>query len=130
MALSFGLLSKHKPLGESVSINGVLSICIAFFCINYTPIGIFLTRSLTYMAMFLALLMIMIFIMGMMGISTGGASGNKSIIWALMIISILIFLSAGGSAIFEGIGSGSMSMLIFVIILIAMIFMIGKKTTT
>ena len=126
MALTFGLLTKSAVFGNNAAVYGILSISIAFFSINYTPIGLFLTRSMTYAAVFIAGVMILILMLGIFGGSID-AMFSDGIMWFIAFMAVLIFISAGGGVIFDGISSLNMSLILMGIVLLSMIFVVGVK---
>lgn len=126
LALTFGLLTKSEVFGDNAAIYGILSICIAFFSVNYTPIGLFLTRSMTYAAVFIAGVLILILMLGIFG-GKIDAIFNEGIMWFIAFMAVLIFIGSGGGLIFEGISSLNMSLILIGIILISMIFLVGAK---
>ena len=114
MAIVYGILSKYEPFrkpgegGEpTVAINGVISVVMSFFIINYTPIGFYFTELFALMATVVAGILVLTIIIGMFGVDLRSVfvdEKNKlretqaTILFALAgLISIAIFLYAASN---------------------------------
>ena len=123
LALTFGLLTKSAVFGDNASVYGVLSLCIAFFSVNYTPVGLFLTRSMPYTAVFLSGVLVLILMLGIFG-SKVDALGD-GVIWFVALIAVLIFVGSGGSVIFGDVSPMTMSLILLGITMVGLIFTLG-----
>jgi hypothetical protein len=126
LALTFGILSKSEPFGSNFFVYFILSISIAFFSVNYTPIGLFFTKSLTYTAVFMSGLFVTILVMGMFG-ADSKALQNQGIMWTMGILALILFFASGAGVIFTPDVTRNLILTIVVILLLIIIFLMAKK---
>ncbi|MFH1105596.1 MAG: hypothetical protein V1731_00070 [Candidatus Aenigmatarchaeota archaeon] len=130
MALIFGILLKVKLFEGQQALNGLLSIVIAFFLVNYTPIGFglseFFTRVLGMGVLILVVIFVIMLFMGLVGLKgedifkAENLGGGAAIALLLGLFGFLLF-SFGGFNIPSDIITivVVMIMIIFVVLFIA-----------
>ena len=107
VAIIFGILQKNKIFGESdtKAIDGVVAMCISFFVINYTPIGLYFSMLFAIGATIMGAILVGIILLGMMGIdmgkffNPGGNLENKFAMPAIagvLLVIITLFIYASG----------------------------------
>ncbi|MEA3229685.1 MAG: hypothetical protein U9P44_02110 [archaeon] len=105
VAIFFGLLQKYKVFGESdtKALDGIISICISFFIINYTAIGLYFSTLFAIGASIIGAMLVGVIILGMVGIDVGkklGSDKNNTvalpIIAAVGLVIVSLFLYASG----------------------------------
>ncbi len=130
-AVCFGLLLKHKILGEDKNIIGVVSIVIAFFVTGYgaVPLGEVLSNMFGAAAVVLAGVLVVVLIAHMAGFELSAFTDRKGVLAVLVIVGILLFIASGALAVF-GVSGGVNDTVIAAIFMIALVviavWFIGK----
>lgn len=109
VAIIFGLLQKNKVFGESdtKAIDGVVAMCVSFFVINYTPIGLYFSMLFAIGATIMGAILVGVILLGMVGVDIGkffnsgegGALNNKFAMPAIagvLLVIITLFIYASG----------------------------------
>ncbi len=98
MAIFYGVLHKSKVISEEVSVNGVIAVAMAFFVVNYTPIGLYATTIFFWGATIITGLLLIVMFAGVLGVSLPeffkiNESGDKGP--AKYVVAIAGLLGAG-----------------------------------
>lgn len=131
-AVVFGLLLKHKVIGENKNIIGVVSIVVAFFVTGYgaVPLGQVLSNLFGALAVVLAGVLVVILIANMAGFELKAFTDRKSVLAVLVVVGILLFVVSGALAIFNIKSIATNSTMIAAIFMIAFVaiavWFIGK----
>ena len=129
LAIIYALLSKHEVFGTEVSVQGVISILLSFFIVNYALPPYFLTNLFGIMGMFVAGGVVLIILLGMAGIKLGDlfGEGNKTVLaLAIAVITVLIFIGVGGTLAI-GLSEEALITFGFFIIMAAAVYMLGAN---
>ncbi len=130
MAIIYGILLKSKMFEGQAALNGLLSIVVAFFLVNYTPVGFgldaFFTRILGMGALILVVIFVVLLFMGLVGLKgedifkAENLGGGAAVALLLGLFGFLLF-SFGGFNISADIITivVVMIMIIFVVLFIA-----------
>ena len=103
VAIIFGLLQKNKVFGEkdTKGIDGVISMSVAFFVINYTAIGLYFSTLFAIGATIIGAILVGIIILGMVGMDIGTflkEKKNKSLqgvfVGGAALIVVILFVIA------------------------------------
>lgn len=146
VAIVYGILTNLKRGADNAKqpffpprVNALTAIIVAFFFVNYTPYSMYITTFLTgIFGSFIILLtgvLLLVVLLDLGGLELKNLTGGNTTVLALVlfIILYLLFVGAGGMAIF---GSGvnairiseSMWAIIFVIIImVAAVAFLTKK---
>ncbi|MCK5233677.1 MAG: hypothetical protein KAJ91_02560 [Candidatus Aenigmarchaeota archaeon] len=129
LAIIYAIISKHEVFGKEVSVQGVISILLSFFMVNYALPPYFLTNLFGIMGMFVAGGVVLIVLLGMAGIKFGDlfGEGNKTVLaFAIAIIAVLIFIGVGGILPFR-LSEEAMITFGFFIIMAVAVYMLGAN---
>ena len=109
--VQFGIFQVKKSASDttgldSPAIPAVISICVAFFAVAYTPYGMafgpYLAEIFGKAGTLMASMLVFIILLGMSGIGfdkggLGDVIKNKYIIWSLLLIAVVIYLTTGAT---------------------------------
>ncbi len=129
LAIIYAIISKHEVFGTEVSVQGVISILLSFFMVNYALPPYFLTNLFGIMGMFVAGGVVLIILLGMAGIKFGDLFGedNKTVLaLAIAIVAVLIFIGVGGMLPIH-LSEELVVTFGFFIIMAATVYMLGAK---
>ncbi len=136
--VQFGVFAvKKKSTDEtglqSNAIPAVISICVAFFAVAYTPYGMAFGPYLAMMfgkaGTVMAAMLVLIILLGMSGVGFdkdifGTGKGKSYIIWSLVIVSFIIYFTTGATGqgvIFSDIFRGFNSETVGTLMLLALV---------
>jgi hypothetical protein len=106
-SLMFAILQKTKALTESVGINGVISVVIAFMVLmSQTMVDIisFMIPWFTIVIIFFVLLLLVFQVFGAKDADFASAIKDKGLMWTIIGVGFVILLAAVGSVIPDDIG--------------------------
>ncbi|MCK4555512.1 MAG: hypothetical protein KAT83_02805 [Candidatus Aenigmarchaeota archaeon] len=129
LAIIYAIISKHEVFGTEVSVQGVVSILLSFFIVNYALPPYFLTNLFGIMGMFVAGGVVLIILLGMAGIKLDELFGkdNKTVLaLAIAVIAVLIFIGVGGTLAI-GLSEEALITFGFFVIMAAAVYMLGGK---
>ncbi len=131
LAIMYGLLTlikdkEKKPVFDK-NVRAIISIVIAFFLVNYTPYGymtnfleVFFTGFFAPAVIIISVILVFVIMVELVGVDVTGKIGKSWVtIFGILFIIILLFIGAGGAAMFGGAGisiSDSTWPILFVII--------------
>ena len=147
VAIIFGLLQKNKVFGEenTKSIDGIVAMCVSFFVINYTPIGLYFSMLFAIGASIIGAILVGVILLGMFGINMGAFFNDKKgipnskatpAIAGVLLVVIALFLYASGlydkfiKGYVPSIGEDTITTVVailFVIVVFVVITGAGKK---
>ena len=106
-ALMFAILQKTKALTESVGINGLIAVVMAFMVLlSETLVAIinFMIPWFTVAIIFFVLLLLVFQVFGAKDADFSSAVKEKGLMWTLIGVGLVILLAAIGSVIPEDVG--------------------------
>ena len=106
-ALMLAILQKTKALTESVGINGLIAVVIAFMVLmSETLVSMinFMIPWFTVAIIFFVLLLLVFQVFGAKDADFASAVKDKGLMWTLIGVGLVILLAAIGSVIPEDIG--------------------------
>ncbi|VVB60180.1 Uncharacterised protein [uncultured archaeon] len=116
-AVIFGLLNQAKIFGGNAKqVNAIIAAVLAFFIVNFTPVG---GISAYYSTLFgsagtiIAILLVLVIFAGSLGTNIKSLTGDEKSKWGslifvvLVIFAFLVFTQAGGAI--ASIGSDTMT---------------------
>ncbi len=118
----FGLLQRTGIFGEDRGIIAIISAAIAFFVVNYTPVGgiaAYYSRLFGGMSMILSALLVLVLFVAIMGFEIGGGKGGifqedkikYIVVAALVILAWIVYNNAYGGGLSAGISQETMTVL-------------------
>lgn len=128
LAIIYAIISKHEVFGTEVSVQGIISILLSFFIVNYALPPYFLTNLFGIMGMFIAGIVVLILLLGMAGIKLDelfGKDNKTALALAIAVVAVLIFIGVGGTTAF-GISEEALITLGFFAIMAAAVVLLGK----
>lgn len=128
-AILFAVLKKAEVFGTENSVNGVISMVMSFFIINYTPVGTtlgaFFSTLFGLAAVIVAGLLVGILFLGMAGIKPNeilGKDGKTPLAVLLGFLALIAFISVGGLNFFNLSSDLMMTLAMIMIMLFAVMF--------
>ncbi len=147
-AILFGILKTHKMISEDPKLNAIIAAVIAFFIVNFVPMGgisSFYSTTFGVSGMLLGAVLVFVLFAGVLGYKPNAEEGGllkESKSWMYPVIAILFiafaliaYMQATGSNLISGIGIDSDTLtivfiLIFVLVIIGYIGKGGEKGKT
>ena len=96
-AVTYGLLSKFKPFGESKGVNVVISMVMAFIFISFTKASLLLQNLMPFISTFLLILFFLILIFMFLGVKESAIAEfvqQPEGFWAVIGVVLLSFIIA------------------------------------
>ncbi len=130
-AVVLGILNKTAILGSDKKLNAIIAAAIAFFVVNFTPIGgiaAFYSNIFGMSAQVLATLFVFVLFAGVLGYKPENlVSEHKT--WAYLVIAVLlavvsfaVFSQAGGGFSSLGLDNDMVTLILVLAFVLAVIF--------
>lgn len=119
LAITYGILAKAKFFEER-SLQGLVSLLVAFFVVNYTPVGIPLSSFFTNLfgagILILSVIFVVLLFMGLTGISPDKIFANTRTTGIIVILfaALVVIALMGGTVL-----SADVVTTLFVLVLMA-----------
>jgi len=124
LAVTYGILQEKKIISSETSVNGVISLAIAFLA-TYFLRGVFYTKVFGMFGMVLSIILIGLIFLTMLGINISSEEKLKPIFGvAIAIICVLIAIASFGSSI--SIDSSTILTIVVLIFTFSVVLMLIK----